>query len=73
MLLKCAQITIELHITCILHLLLQHLVSQQFLPGKLTLFGRVLKSVAYVALVRKAADEISITIFFQILRSKENK
>jgi hypothetical protein len=31
---------------------------------KLTFYGRVLKSVACVALVRKAADEIRITIYF---------
>jgi hypothetical protein len=30
-------------------------------------------AIACVALVRKAADEIRITICFQILRSKENK
>jgi hypothetical protein len=35
----------------------------QFLPGKLTFYGRILKSVAPVTLVRKAADEIRITIF----------
>jgi hypothetical protein len=37
----------------------------QFLHGKLTFYGRVLKSTACVALVlRKAADEIRIVIFF---------
>jgi hypothetical protein len=36
----------------------------QFLPGKLTFYGRVLKLIACVALVRKAADEIRITISF---------
>jgi hypothetical protein len=45
----------------------------QFLPGKLTFYGRVLKSIACVALVRKAADEIKITIYFQNIWSKENK
>jgi hypothetical protein len=34
----------------------------QFLPGKVTFYGSVLKSIACVALARKAADEI-ITIF----------
>jgi hypothetical protein len=32
---------------------------------KLTFYGRVLKSIAYVTLVHKAADEIRITIFFK--------
>jgi hypothetical protein len=40
---------------------------KQFLPGKLTFCCRVLKSVAYVALVRKEDDEIRITI----LRNKK--
>jgi hypothetical protein len=42
-----------------------------FLPGKLAFYGRDLKSVAYVALVRKAADEIRIIIFFKFFG--ENK
>jgi hypothetical protein len=46
MLLKCAQ---------------QQLVSDTILPGKLTFYGRILKSIVRVALVCKAADEI-ITI-----------
>jgi hypothetical protein len=69
--LKCAQISKELHI--ILNLLLQQLVSDTILPGKLTFYGRVLKSIACVPPVCKAADEIKVTFFFQILRSKENK
>jgi hypothetical protein len=36
----------------------------QFLPTELRFYGRVLKPVASVALVRKAANEIRITIFF---------
>jgi hypothetical protein len=59
MLLRCAQITIELH--TVLHLLLQLLVSGIILLGNLTFYGRVLQSTA---LIRKAADEIRITIFF---------
>jgi hypothetical protein len=39
------------------------LYQTQFLPGKLTFYGRVLKSVAFVALVPSQADEIRITIF----------
>jgi hypothetical protein len=35
----------------------------QVLPGKLTLDGRVLRSIACVVLLHKAADEIRITIF----------
>jgi hypothetical protein len=70
--LKCAQISIELRI--ILNLLLQQLVGYltQFLPGKLNILQLCFK-VTYVTLVRKAADEIRITIFFKILRRKENK
>jgi hypothetical protein len=37
----------------------------EFLPRKLTFYGRVLKSIACVALVQKAADEIRITISFK--------
>jgi hypothetical protein len=37
----------------------------QFLLRKLTIYDRVLKSIACVALVRKAADEIRIAIFFK--------
>jgi hypothetical protein len=51
-------------IQIILNLLLQRLYLIQFLPGKLTFFDRVLKTIACVALVRKAADEIIIEIFF---------
>jgi hypothetical protein len=35
------------------------------LPEKLALNGRVLKSIASVALVRKAVDEIKESIFFK--------
>jgi hypothetical protein len=42
----------------------------QILPGKLAFYARVLKSVAYVALVCKAADEIRITIFLQVPQIK---
>jgi hypothetical protein len=44
----------------------------QFLPGKLTFYGRILKSIACVALGHKAADKIRIAIFFRILRSEKN-
>jgi hypothetical protein len=37
----------------------------QFLPRKLTFYGSVSKPIACVTLVRKAADEIRITIFFE--------
>jgi hypothetical protein len=37
----------------------------QFLLEKLTYYGRVLMSIACVALVRKAANDIRITIFFK--------
>jgi hypothetical protein len=44
----------------------------QILPGKLAFYGRVLKLIACVALVRKAADEIKITIFvFKFLGLKK--
>jgi hypothetical protein len=46
-----------------LNFLPQQLVSNRFLPGKLTFYGRVLKSTACVALVRKVADEIKIATF----------
>jgi hypothetical protein len=36
----------------------------RFLSGTLVFYGRVLKPVACVALVRKAAKEMRITIFF---------
>jgi hypothetical protein len=48
-------------------------ILTQILHGKLTFYCTVLKLVAGVALVRKTADEIRITISVQILRSKENK
>jgi hypothetical protein len=43
----------------------------QFLSGNLALYGRVLKSVPYLALVRKAADEITITIFSKYCGGKK--
>jgi hypothetical protein len=43
----------------------------QFLPRKLTFYGMVLKSIACVALVHKAADKIRITIFFKSSRIKK--
>jgi hypothetical protein len=42
-----------------------------FLPEKLTFYGMVLKSIACVALLRKAADEIKITAFFYKFFGKE--
>jgi hypothetical protein len=70
-LLKCVQITVELHI--ILNLPLQELVQYvtQFLPGKFTIYSRVLKSVACVALVCNPANEIRPTICFTIFWSKK--
>jgi hypothetical protein len=53
-LLKCAQITVKLHI--ILNLFLQNLRLSQFLPGELTFSGNVLRSVARVPPAYKAAD-----------------
>jgi hypothetical protein len=62
-LLKCAQITTELHI--ILNYLLYQLESDNFLAGKLVSYDTVLISVPCVALVCKAAaEEIIIMIFF---------
>jgi hypothetical protein len=44
----------------------------QFLPVKLTFYGRISKSVACVALVGAAADEIRITnCFFRSFRVKK--
>jgi hypothetical protein len=59
MLLKYAQIIFELHI--ILNLL-QQVVSDNFYV-KNVFYGRVLNSIACVALVRRAADETRITMF----------
>jgi hypothetical protein len=59
----------ELHI--ILNLLLQQLVSDIIFTWKLTFYGRGLKSIAYVALVRKTADEIRITVSFKSFRVKK--
>jgi hypothetical protein len=61
MLLKCAQITIELH--SILNFLPATACIRQFLPEKHTFYGKVSKSIVCVALVCKAADKIRITIF----------
>jgi hypothetical protein len=44
----------------------------QFLPGKLTFYGRVLKSVACEALLRKTSED-KITIFSDPSEKKENK
>jgi hypothetical protein len=43
----------------------------QFLHGKLTFCGRVLKSIACVALVHKTVDEIRIMIFFKSFGEKK--
>jgi hypothetical protein len=60
----CTQITAELHI--ILNLLLQQLVFDTVVTCKTcTVYVGFLKSTACVALVRKAADEIRITIFLK--------
>jgi hypothetical protein len=63
LLLKCVQITFELYI--IFNLLVQRL-------WKTCIYFRVLKSVACMEVVRKAADEIRIKIFSNP-RNKENK
>jgi hypothetical protein len=42
----------------------------QFLLGKLSFYGRFFKSIACVILVRKAAEETRITIFFKSFRGK---
>jgi hypothetical protein len=44
-----------------------------FLHGKLTFYGSVLKSIACVTLVRKAADETRITIVKSFRISKVNE
>jgi hypothetical protein len=43
----------------------------QFLPGKFTLYNRILKSTACVALVHKATDKICIIIFFKPFGAKK--
>jgi hypothetical protein len=48
-----------------------NLYLTQYLPEKLTFYGTVFKSVACVAIVRKAADEIRITIFFKSIGVKK--
>jgi hypothetical protein len=65
-LLTYAQIVIRLNI--ILNLFLQQLVSDVIFTWKITLYGVVLKSEAFV---RTAADEKRLTIL-QYLRNKEN-
>jgi hypothetical protein len=60
--LKCALIAIELHIVS--NSLLQQFVSATIFTWK-TFYGRGLKSVTCVALLRNAADDIRITIFFK--------
>jgi hypothetical protein len=62
---KCAQITVNLHIS--LNLFLQQLVSDiiSTWEKKLTFYDRVLKPIACVVLViHKAADEIKINTIF---------
>jgi hypothetical protein len=58
-LLKCTQIIRVI----ILNLYCNSLYLTHFIPGKLILYGRVLKPVACVLLLHKAADEIRITSF----------
>jgi hypothetical protein len=48
------------------------LLLTQFLPGKFTFYDRFLKSIPRVALVRKAADEISTAAFFKITPRKKS-
>jgi hypothetical protein len=55
----------------IINLLLQQLSCDNFLPGKI--YSSVLKPVAYVALVRDAADVVRSTVSFWIVRCKENR
>jgi hypothetical protein len=45
----------------------------QFLPEKHTFYSRVLKLIACMALVCKAADEKIRIMIFQILQGKESK
>jgi hypothetical protein len=73
MLLKCAQITIELGRHNILNFLLQQLASDTIFYQKNLFYGRVLKSIACVTLVRKAAEKRIIAIFLKILLNEENK
>jgi hypothetical protein len=60
MLLQCVQITRDAY--CFKSTSVNSLYLAQFLPTNLLFYGRVLKSIADVALVRKAADDIIITI-----------
>jgi hypothetical protein len=60
-LLKYTQISIELHI--ILNFILQRLVSDIVFTSKTCVYDGIFKSVTYLALLRKAADEIRIKIF----------
>jgi hypothetical protein len=69
--LKCAHTTVELDV--ILNLFLQQLVSDTILPAKFTFHGRVLNSVARVALVRKAGNEIKTRYFSKPLGVKKKK
>jgi hypothetical protein len=69
-LLKYAQLTTVLRI--ILNLLLHQFIFDPILPGNLTFYGTVLKSVVCTAPVREAGDEIRITLF-SIPWSKETK
>jgi hypothetical protein len=51
---------------------LQRLVSDDILTGKLASYGKAYKSIACVALVCKATDEIRIGFFFSQPCSKES-
>jgi hypothetical protein len=66
MLLKCAQIIIELHIILIVRL---KLASNTVFNWKTYILCVILKSIPCVAFVRKVADEVSHD-FFQTFRSK---
>jgi hypothetical protein len=64
-------VTTELHST--LNILLQKLVSDTMFSWKIIFYCSVLKSVACLALVHKAADERRITIFLSYPSVLENK
>lgn len=58
------QITVELSV--IVYMLLQRVVylTEFFYVEKFTFYGKLLNSIKCVAIVRKTAEEIIITIFF---------
>lgn len=59
---KHAPISVYLHIILIYSYV--SLCLTQYLPGKLIFYGRVYKSVAYVAPVRKVETRLELLYFF---------